>query len=135
MGYVLEEITPEDREKILKDVGESTARMLVRRGGFDEEEMRLMKKNWTVDREKNSYLMTAPNMAAPANTFYYFFFEGVIYQFEIRSHGWKVHFEKKPSEPLYERIKAEILLAFSVFGELGIKGRIDRFFNPVFEDE
>ncbi|GHU12872.1 hypothetical protein AGMMS50225_21720 [Betaproteobacteria bacterium] len=135
MAYVLEEIAPEDQQKIIDDADAYKKSLLIcaqKDGSFA--------KDWAVDRERNHYLLMAPAMM-PEDTFappYYIFTEGRMYL--IRRNGWwgyRFFFDEKNLPPQEEmlRVQRETELAFRCHGSYGKSPRSEiiaemNFFIP-----
>lgn len=57
MGYVVEKMGPEDCEQVLRSTNDAQRRRLNMRNEFLEMYVGI---DWTIDRERNVYLMPAP---------------------------------------------------------------------------
>lgn len=118
MAYVLETITQEDQEKILKDVecdGGKRRALLARNGYFDCNPG----LKWVIDRERDSYLFWSPRPPMTQNYHYYFFFEKTTYAIHIKSPAvGKVYFDDEmPSDPLLlSALNRAISEAFDAYG-------------------
>ncbi|GHT87185.1 hypothetical protein AGMMS49960_01010 [Betaproteobacteria bacterium] len=135
MAYVLEEITPEDQQKIIDDADAYKKSGLIyaqKDGSFA--------KDWAVDRERNHYLLMAPtvtgeDIGVPP---YYIFTEGRMYL--IRRNGWwgyRFFFDEKnlPPQEKMLRVQRETELAFRCHGSHGESPRSEiiaemNFFIP-----
>lgn len=98
MKYALEEIQPDDLEKILKDLSadpEKKKKVIVER---------ILTKaavKWAVNRSKTSYIFLAPTSREEAiNPRFYFFYDNVWYEFYVVAlFGNLVHFvDSEPRE-------------------------------------
>ena len=87
MAYFLETISSEDEEKILKDAecDENKKNVLVRRRFFEDKGCH----KWAIDRDKNSYLFSAPKPPKYSDSFYYFYFRGFLYGLRLPCHPLK----------------------------------------------
>ena len=122
MTYVLETITPEDQEKILRDAecDERKKKILIRRGYFNKDEP---PRDWVIERDKNSYLFWAPRPPMDQSYYYYFYFNNFLYALRINSiSNCIVYFDDKPffPPPDLAEFKQAIIDAFSVFGVGGL---------------
>lgn len=120
MSYVLEEMSPADKEKILKDAECDPSKKgwlevtnhLNREGGMQ----------WVVDRENNSYMFIVVTMREhSANSHFYIFVEGFMYEVSVDGlFGGEVKFFGiKPSGDSAESVKEAIVSALPILGRYG----------------
>ena len=117
MAYILEKITLENREKIIKDADcdELKQADLIyanKHHGFPE--------FWAIDRDRNYYLCIAPPRERPESSVrgFYMFFDGVIYDVYLENLVENKAFFKPDVKPSQELL-AEITAAFAVYGRFG----------------
>lgn len=118
MAYVLETITQEDQEKIIKDVecDERKRRALLARNGYFNCNPGL---KWVIDRGRDSYLFWSPRPPMTQHYHYYFYFEKKTYAIHIESPVvGKVYFDdESPADPsLLSALKRAIGEAFDAHG-------------------
>jgi hypothetical protein len=131
MAYILEKITLEDREKIIKDaacdeVKQHNLSYAKNHNDFPE--------TWTINRECNYYLFLAPIITRPEimKCPLYFYFKKNLYEIYFESaFGNKIGFLDVPAPELLKEFQKELVVAFAVFGRGG-HGALNEFGNPEF---
>lgn len=120
MGYVLDTISPEDQDKIISEVNDTsicqTLSYVKKNNSFTE--------NWVIDRGKNYYFFIAPDVVRTdrVGLKYHIFYKGQLYTLHINDwFGNKVYIEEreKMSKEFLSSLQDEIKLAFSVHGRSG----------------
>jgi hypothetical protein len=133
MAYVLEAITPQDQQKILKDAECDPIKK--RNLTFAATTAGDFPKKWVIDRERNYYMFIPPQMVRPESTLIsprYFFFDGFMYEFLVPTFfGCEVESVDTPSESQLKKFQDEITAAFAVFGG-GDSGPLNEFGDPEF---
>jgi hypothetical protein len=127
MTYVLEKITLEDQEKIIKDAACDARKRLAL--NFDKQR-KIFREFWAIDRERDYYLLRAPLEERPESSTrgFYMFFDGVIYDVYLENmFDNKTSF--KPNVKPSPQLLAEITAAFTVLGRFSC-GPLDKHGNP-----
>jgi hypothetical protein len=131
MAYVLEEITPADQEKILKDAecDEMKKAPLVTLNYFE-----YGRPIWVIDRERDSYLFWGPKPAKVNYARYYFFFNKFLYVLRVKRGENVIHFEDMPilESFLLHDLKQAIKEAFSVYPFADFKKTDDHLVSITF---
>ena len=85
MAYVVEEVSIEDREKILADVSYAPPRRsrFAKWGVFRDPTGRYKDMRWAIDRESGSYLFGSESYARELENGYHFFFDGRMYEIGV----------------------------------------------------
>jgi hypothetical protein len=133
MGYVLEEITLKDQERIIADAANDppTQKELIfgiSCGAFP--------KTWAVDRDRGLCLFLAPRVVREDSWTKPFFFgmNGTLYRIESEGNiGYRMHFsEKRVPVALLHELLDEIKAALVVHGAWGA-GPLNKAGKPEFE--
>lgn len=130
MTYVLETITQQDQEKIIKDA--ECDPLKNRDFVYATRNPRDFPQNWVIDRERNFYMCFRPVLMRPETMgdSLYFYFKEYLYEIRIRSpFSNEVEFVDIPPPFLLNEFQREIVAAFTVFGRSG-GGAIDCLGNP-----
>lgn len=133
MTYVLETISKEDQEKIIKDAASDPKKRSSLIYARDHHEF---PTSWAVDREHDSYLMLAPVMVREDSWDrpYYIFAKGGMWQIKSKaSVGNQIYFDEMtlPPSPALLDVQQEIRAAFAVYGRWG-DGPLNEFGKPEF---
>lgn len=125
MAYVVDKLTPADCERILADADERKRRRLNLRGEFVEDSVGM---NWTVDRERNFYLLPAPRRDIRSmEAHFYMFLHGRMYELRVKGlSGPEVIIEDEVSTVERGNLEREFTEA------IGVQGFRGRPMAPVF---
>lgn len=128
MAYVLEAISKEDQEKILRDAAcdpEKLKRLTI---GFRDLDSAL--DTWVVDRERDCYMLDRPYPVYTGSTEdfrRYFFFREYMYEIsQLTFFGHDVVILDMPPESLLDDFKQEVTAAHMV-------GDSNSAFTPIFK--
>lgn len=137
MAYILETISPEDQQKILKDAecNERNRGLLMMRGGHFANNPEL---TWAINREDGSYLFWAPPaLSSPSQSRYYFYFEGASYLLHRDAITSVIRFDSSSPQPhdQLETLKLRLNAAFTVYRRFGQGSDREPPFNALFEEE
>lgn len=125
MAYVVEKITPEDQQKILRDAACDPEKMKTLSNGFRDGFVH----GWIVDRERDCYMIGKPRFVRmDAEDFRrYFFFKGCMYEIsQLSFFGYDVAIIDMPPESQLEEFKQEVTAACMATGP-------DSAFTPIFK--
>lgn len=126
MTYVVEKITPEDQEKILRDAAcdpEKFKRLTI---GFRDSDPKVT--HWIIERKRDYYMLTKPcSVRREAGDLRrYFFFKGGMYEIsQLQFFGPEIAIIDLPPESQLEEFKQEVTAAYMATGP-------DGSFMPVF---
>lgn len=134
MSYVLENISKNDREKVLNDARHDSLRYGVLEYAI-RARMNEFPGVWAIDRARDSYLYRAPSVVREDSTKmrFSFFYEGIFYDvFVPIMFGNEV--DIKCSKEMFETLRLEISSALSVFGRGGNgASSMDESIDPTFQ--
>jgi hypothetical protein len=140
LAYVVEEVSIEDRKKILADMASDPVRRnaVARWRRFSDPENPLHRLRWAIDRESNSYLFRSESFARELDDGYHFFHVGTPYEIGMRympgvsgrrrAGVYPFAPATGPKNPS-EGFKAALTSAFGVFGLYGY-GDLDSLGAP-----
>ena len=118
MTYVLEKITPEDQEKIIKDAVCDPKKQERLTYAMAHQEFT---QSWVIDRERNCYLLRMPSTMREEDwdTPYFIFVDGCMYRINREGQaGHRVYFDEAvlPTASSLTKLQDEIRAAFAVYG-------------------
>jgi len=124
---VIEKVTPEIQEKILKDASydKKNTNMLLARGGYFNSSIEL---TWAINKEKNYYFLLAPALPQAISKRYFFYFKKNMYILVIASEITNEnffstgYFKDVVDRKLISELESEVRKAYLVYGPSG-KGR------------
>lgn len=133
MTYILEKISTEDQDKIIKDFSNDPE---LRKSFELVKKLNQFPTSWAIDRQHNCYLLAEPRLVRPESDEWPYVFFGRSQVFRIASENTrsnKFYFKSESKLSSEERtlVKKEIGLAFSVYGRWGA-GEFNEFGMPEF---
>ena len=118
MQYLLQYISLDEQDKIVRDAGPILGKLYSVRGGFFEYNPR---HQWVIDRERDSYLLYGPVMTARRDhPSYHFFFQGTMYYVELNMFlDYLVTVPEEPTQPLLAQFREALVAALTAYGPYG----------------
>ena len=129
MGYVLEDITAEDQERIIRETAQTLGwrhRALVYARDHDE-----FPKTWAIDRQRNCYMLRLPTLVRGPTSYLLVFDQQAHLAVSADLFARRMYFDDDVTPPpsLMENVKREFIAALKVYGMFGA-GPLDENGKP-----
>lgn len=132
MTYVLDSISPADREKIIQD---AAADIEKRDWLIYAIKWKTFADTWAVDKQRNCYLLLMPPRIREESDedIYFAFVGGRMYKINrLGFFGDRVYFDEQSAEAVPSIVEEEVTAAFAVYGCWG-QGPLNEIGIPEFE--